>query len=80
MEWEPVTLSNDLVSQEEALHRPRISVVAQCYGAVALLLIVASFMLAALLGGVIFLSLVVNMREYKEALPNNPALTLQFEW
>ena len=49
-------------------------------GAVALLLIVALSMLAALLGGVIFLSLVVNMREYKEALPNNPALTLQFEW
>lgn len=80
MEWEPVTLSNDLVSQEEALHRPRISVMTQCHGAVALLLIAALSMLAALLGGVIFLSLVMNMREYKEALPNNPALALQFEW
>lgn len=78
MEWEPVTLSNNLVSQEEALHRPRISMVAQCYGAVALFLIVALPMLAALLGGVIFLSLVMDMREHKEALPNNP--TLQFGW
>lgn len=54
MEWEPVTLSNDLVSQEEALHRSRISVVAQCYGEVALLPIVDLSMLAALLGGSFF--------------------------
>lgn len=78
MGWETATLSNDLVSHEEALHGPRISMMAQCYRVVAILLIVALSILAALLGGAIFLSLVINMREYNEALPNIPVLTLQF--